>query len=1112
MPPRRPHSDLGDEMWEKNKPVICQLFQVERKTLKQVKHIMETEHGFPTIPLSTYETKLRDKLGLRKKLKKSDWSAVYQSYLKRNGKDTAVYLNGSKIPWNKAWKEIRRSGARSTSEGEECRLPSGVIMRTPSPAAHLSPPYFPAVRDQPQELISMQLTPVTSRALAHNLPSHLSQGTTFFWDPTSLYGENTRYVAALQAASASLELALRDLPSVLFRETMLPTAVAALHAIIGADLGMTFHKMNHSKFPLARVSGSDENVTTGVPTLNVDIYYYLSRVIYSASNKSAEFSEIDILLNRVPRSILLALFQSGIPTARATWEYVIHWTGRQGCRESFIFLINAGLQHPGWVFKRGSLYLAVAAAMGELQTVRLLLKAGVRTDRGLHGHLGDSAILQAAATGSIDCVEMLLGKCDVNRVVFRSINGGKMTIFGKFLSSLAAGFFLSNTTRAHAYPPESFKKLRSGIYRVELTLDNELHSRALDLLLQAGADVNQLWKEYDPNSALSRFYRSVVPKDWRPTLLEQSYYWNKELYARLIPYNTRSTKRMIRSDICLSAKQGGQILREHLLPQPTKPGFDQRKFLEVVLVEQFLTKDMDFEVIRGLNEYGVDPTLPSLPLDRNHLLYCLVVRSRTHGYDEDFATILTLLLGFGMVIDSEILEAAVDDEGVEVLEALSQQGADVRKHGVLALCTAARLNNYNAVSWLLREGVNINATANMIFPVDYSFQPAETLTTKPEPWSVLAISCNTGLLPTWGRHYINDRRPTRTASCDMLQYLISCGAVVKNVLIDPDPLDFLYRLLLTSGYDTALLDKIQFFLDLQYDCQGLLAFGACLLDACLNSRLHYERDIKQRMAVFELLVERGAPIRESHVLPSLICYGGRRELIFELLRFGINVDAYTTEFPFFSLTPIEAAARRGDKGLLIQLMQKGASISGPRSGGKSVLEYACDWRPQSAKKKADKLDLVQFLIENGAEINPPYLDNRTPLQRATALGDMELVILLVHHGAKPNLPFMEKRYSELDLAAFHGKIDVAKFLLNIGALSTNRGDTGYDGAIRLAKVVGHFAVADLILQHAENEVKLYGTNLAMSFEEPVCESGKNDHVEKADQRPRTFPRAYNYRH
>ncbi|KAI1349913.1 hypothetical protein F5Y01DRAFT_287419 [Xylaria sp. FL0043] len=103
-----------DDVWTENAALIRELYISERKT----------------------ETKLRDKLGLRKKLKKSDWPTVYQHVQGRGGKETGIYVNGVRIPWKKAWKEIRRSGYRSTTDNQLCELPAGVVVRTPSPTIY----------------------------------------------------------------------------------------------------------------------------------------------------------------------------------------------------------------------------------------------------------------------------------------------------------------------------------------------------------------------------------------------------------------------------------------------------------------------------------------------------------------------------------------------------------------------------------------------------------------------------------------------------------------------------------------------------------------------------------------------------------------------------------------------------------------------------------------------------------------------------------------------------------------------------------------------------------------------------------------------------------------
>ncbi|KAI0161077.1 hypothetical protein GGR52DRAFT_576484 [Hypoxylon sp. FL1284] len=127
MPPIRGSSQhYNNRIWEQNESTIRHLYETKRKTLKQVKEIMETDHGFPDQPLSTYERKLRDVLRLRKKLKKADWAVIYQHCQDHLDKKPEIYLHGTRIPWEKAWKEMRRSGAREAPRGlilEQIKIP-----------------------------------------------------------------------------------------------------------------------------------------------------------------------------------------------------------------------------------------------------------------------------------------------------------------------------------------------------------------------------------------------------------------------------------------------------------------------------------------------------------------------------------------------------------------------------------------------------------------------------------------------------------------------------------------------------------------------------------------------------------------------------------------------------------------------------------------------------------------------------------------------------------------------------------------------------------------------------------------------------------------------------
>lgn len=138
----------ADDVWHQHEAQIKDLYQNKRKTLREVKRLME-DNGFPETPydsscpnigrikksrifeadgfnlsritgrLSTWESKLRERLQLRKKAKAHDWPLIYQHILprlehprkKKLKMETIIRLNGAEIPWDKAWKEIRRSGA-----------------------------------------------------------------------------------------------------------------------------------------------------------------------------------------------------------------------------------------------------------------------------------------------------------------------------------------------------------------------------------------------------------------------------------------------------------------------------------------------------------------------------------------------------------------------------------------------------------------------------------------------------------------------------------------------------------------------------------------------------------------------------------------------------------------------------------------------------------------------------------------------------------------------------------------------------------------------------------------------------------------------------------------
>jgi hypothetical protein len=82
--------------------------------------------------LSIYETRLRDVLKLRKKLKKEDWKSIHNYVISRdmNPGEYDVLLNGTPIPEKKVWKEIRRNGYHTHQHvSNDITLPKDVHIR-----------------------------------------------------------------------------------------------------------------------------------------------------------------------------------------------------------------------------------------------------------------------------------------------------------------------------------------------------------------------------------------------------------------------------------------------------------------------------------------------------------------------------------------------------------------------------------------------------------------------------------------------------------------------------------------------------------------------------------------------------------------------------------------------------------------------------------------------------------------------------------------------------------------------------------------------------------------------------------------------------------------------
>ncbi|KAH0829720.1 hypothetical protein FOPE_10098 [Fonsecaea pedrosoi] len=1054
-PRKRPLED--DSVWVLNEHHFRQLYQTERKTLKDVKQIMETE-------LSTYETKFRE-LRLRKKLKNAELLIVAQHYLNRHGKDTGVYLNGTRIP--SAWKEIRRSGGLARPRGQLEPLPPGVAVRTPTPSPK-----------------------VASLFLAPTEPLHPSTTFTSDVDLLTLSPQMTFPHTLLTSRSHHNVPGLMNLCDIDTIET--GTALTPLESGL-SDLSSTMQYADgvyRELLKLTPIYQLQEKLrclcyNDSALDSHFDVYHFLRYALYILSNdllrdgpddpRQGEIFEV--LFKRIPRSVLSALLESKIPAVRAAWEHLVRQSWNVNDKNAFILLMHVGLRCPDWISLDGRFYLIAAAAFDCLEIVRLLLRAGCRPDAPSKRELGwqnipKTAIMGAIRARNLNCVALLLRSCDVNREL-HDIWG---SCFAVFVASLWHVEGIDN-----------------------LSLEDHFVSQVLDMFLALGANVDlpiPTRSVLGPEYSGLRWYNNVHMR-WRPTIVESSYYWNPDLFKRLEPYSAMSlSSEVTRFGFCLAVRHGAASLRKYLKERPGESSHSTNEFLRLVLLDQFLIHDSHIatDIVQSLFDVVADMRLPFDSIrDLSYLLYRAILGSAAVTSTNDLCALFSLLIQKGAVVHSETFIASVTPRGVGLLEKLADLGVDFASQGADALCAAARLNNFEAVSWLLHQGVDINAGVS-----------ADAF---PEDTTVIAATLEHGSFLVSEASYWNDwfsRHKTPKPSLEMFDYLIEMGVKLRHKTSDQNPFPFLKHAVEVSPNRPL----IELFLNSGINLHESSAVDPTLLEACLAKSLLRDNPAK-RFEVFELLFERGAHVRPGSPLALLIYWDGPKELIRKVLDAGAPIDTYSSGS--ISYTPLQAAASVGDQELVALLLSKGADINQPARGllGTTALQAACSWDAISVAETKVKFNLVKFLIEHGANVNAPPSDDyfgQTALQAAAVLGDLEIVILLLTHQARVNtlssIGWARFTQTALDYAALYGRMDTVKFLLNAGALSACPGISGYKRAIFYAKHAGKHAIADLIRKHAADDIKLFGKNPYLDTrtheEKHVCTSSCFDWFERGE--------------
>lgn len=792
----------------------------------------------------------------------------------------------------------------------------------------------------------------------------------------------------------------------------------------------------------------------------IQLAQFISTAIFLLSNRLHDRNDgdqgLELLCSLLDcdASLTTTLLRTHLPSIRAAWESLFEFAVSKRRRATFRVLTDIGI-HNDWLKpwlnllpKRYGDCLVCAIEMNCYDTVTKIVAYGCGSSHSQWWWNTGEGILAACRKGNVECARLLIQHCDVNSSDANSRALGDAKHWSMFQVLIA---------------------------KVERS--NDEHALALDLFLSKGADVDKK----SSRRVITRRWRDLVGRDeifdaTRPTILDEMFYLKRPLFDKLRLYSRVPVSRVTRTGLLVALEDGSQALRDYLSARQSAVSSSNPRYvqslLELLLAEQFtISKTVDMRIVRGLCEFGVDFALPSVAVDindswrredveRSHFdINAMYKKAKYLDFDwHQIADVngriwlLNMLLAKEGVLGELVLEGWVAQHGTDGLECLAPHLPDFSRKAVRALARAARLNNFQAVEFLLRKGVDPNAF----------------LSTGGLRYSIPAIATQASLPrgPRGPRGWY--QMPDGGCSLEMIQFLVRHGTRLVVTPEDSTPFDFVEHLLKYSNL-SDLLAKIKYVLGILMEDKASLRIPSYLLEMCFTYYHAWEKHYREKkLEVFEYLFRQGAEVSPGFPLAALVSEDGRDELVREVLYSGADLNAYWVETTASECTPLQQAAYKGNETLVCLFLQEGANVNSLARGqyGFTALQAIGLWNPANEEEHQRKMRICRLLINQGADVNSaPAADMDTALGAAAMSGDLELAALLLREGAEINATGGNSG-TALDQVATRGRLDMVKFLLNANALSSVRGATGYDGAIDDAERCGNSAIADLIRAHA----------------------------------------------